>query len=234
MTKNHYGNTCWQKLDKVRHFWCFRITEITERLCEERWCFVYPTVASFQLESPPTWKQSLTNLHSVALCRSLQLGHDCDKKQHPGYWRSAVIFTYRTTMVEEISKQLVFYQSSLWKLRLLRWSGVSPYQTTEGLVLSTSFNLENKNIHRPVLLQLSSNFEIAPFEQKRREVRLIAVVTMESYNSSSGLLILDQKTSISHEFQDPTLSKTCPAMPDCLLQPWHDTHVVHFNCSRYT
>ena len=41
--------------------------------------------------------------------------------------------------------------------------------------------------------------------------RMIAVVTMGSYDSSSGILILDQKTLISYEFQDPIFSKTCPA-----------------------
>ena len=84
-----------------------------------------------------SWKltkhgKSHTNLHSVALCRSLQLQHECDKKQCPGLWRSAVIFTYPTTMVGKIAKQLVFHQSSLWNVegtRLMRLVAISDHRS---------------------------------------------------------------------------------------------------------
>ena len=128
-------------------------------------------------------------------------------------------------MVGKIGKQLVFYQSSLWKVGVTRLMGlatISDYRR-----LGPIHQVKNK--HSPVLLQLSSNFENCPLASRSerrsdwawiglandyvgQESRMSTVVTMRSYYSSSGLLILDQKTSISHEFWDPTFSKTCPAM----------------------
>ena len=132
----------------------------------------------------------------------------------------------------KIGKQLVFYPSSLWKVevtRLMRLIAISDHRK-----LGPNYQLQlGGSKHSPVVLQLSGNFENCPLASKSEmksdcsliglamlgKSHMIAVGTMGSYDSSSGILILDQKHRFCMNFETQFPRKLVRPWPDCLLQP---------------